>query len=219
MMKYQKTMLMSASCFLLALLCSVLWRYQPDKNLTERIAPHILRFHVLANSNSPRDQQVKTEVKSFVLETLRSCSFSSKEELSSYIREHKEDLEAQTNAYLAQKGCGYLASISVTRAYFPNKSYGDLMLPCGTYDAVQVELGQARGRNWWCVLYPRLCFIDATHGVLPESSRQELKLLLSEEDYSALLREPSRIHIRLKLLQLFHETPLSDNGMIGSDNE
>lgn len=206
-MKYQKTMLLSASCFLLALSCLVLWGYQRDESLTRRIAPDLLRFHVLANSNSSRDQQVKTEVKSFVLSALDSCPASSKEELASYIIEHRESLEHQANAFLAQKGCSYLASICVTKAYFPTKSYGDLILPCGTYDTVQVRLGQARGRNWWCVLYPRLCFIDATHGLLPENSRQELKLLLSEEDYSAVIQEPAQIRIRLKLLQFFDETP------------
>ncbi len=206
-MKYQKTLLMSASCFLLSLLCCVLWGYQKDKDLAGRIAPSLLRFHVLANSNSSKDQAIKTDVRSFVLQLLRGCSAGSKEELSSYINDHRQSLEAETNAYLAQKGCDYEAVISVTKAYFPTKAYGDLVLPCGTYDTVQVELGQARGRNWWCVLYPKLCFIDATHSILPQSSRQELQMLLSEEDYQSLFENPSRIRIRLKLLQFFDGTP------------
>lgn len=206
-MKYQKTLLMSASCFLLALLCAVLWGYQKDERLAQRIAPNILRFHVLANSNSGEDQQIKNEVKSLILESLHSCPASSKEELSTYINEHKEKLENQANLYLSRYGCGYHAAINVTKAYFPTKAYGDLVLPCGTYDTVQVRLGRARGRNWWCVLYPKLCFIDATHSVLPEESRQELKCLLSEEDYLALFERPSQIHIKLKLLQYFSGTP------------
>lgn len=206
-MKYQKTLLMSASCLLLALLCSVLWGYQKDKTAADRIAREVLRFHVLANSNTSRDQAIKTDVKSFVLEILDACPAKSKEELSSYINDHRQTLQSQTNAYLAQRGCDYKASIFVTKAYFPAKAYGDLVLPCGTYDTVQVELGQARGRNWWCVLYPRLCFIDATHSILPESSRQELRLLLSDEDYLSLFEESSRIHIRVKLLQFFDATP------------
>ena len=199
-MKYQKTLLMSASCFLLALLCLVVWGYQKDRDLAGRIAPEILRFHVLANSNSSSDQQIKTDLKSFLLETMQSCPASSKEELSSYINEHTEAFEEKANAYLSQKGVGYRAHIRVTQAYFPTKAYG-------TYDTVQVTLGEGRGRNWWCVLYPRLCFIDATHSILPESSRQELQFLLSEEDYRALFKEPVQIHIRLKLLQFFDGTP------------
>ena len=192
---------MSASCFLLAVLCCVLWGYEREKGLAGRVALYVLRFHVLANSNGTRDQAVKEEVKSYVLEMLHDCPARSKEELSSYINENKKELEELTNEYLALKGCDYRASISGTKAY------GDMVLPCGTYDTVQVELGQARGRNWWCVLYPRLCFIDATHSVLPQSSRQELQALLPEEDYLSLFEEPSRIRIRLKLLHFFDGTP------------
>lgn len=198
---------MSASCFLLAVLCCVLWGYEREKGLAGRVALYVLRFHVLANSNGTRDQAVKEEVKSYVLEMLHDCPARSKEELSSYINENKKELEELTNEYLALKGCDYRASISVTKAYFPTKAYGDMVLPCGTYDTVQVELGQARGRNWWCVLYPRLCFIDATHSVLPQSSRQELQAPLPEEDYLSLFEEPSRIRIRLKLLHFFDGTP------------
>ncbi|MCI8536823.1 MAG: stage II sporulation protein R [Hungatella sp.] len=204
MMKYQRTLLLSVSCFLLAFLCSILWGYQKDGNLNERIAPQLLRFHVLANSNSQKDQQLKTELKSLLLEKLQDCPANSKEEICTYIREHKQELETYANTYLTDKGCNYGANISVTQAYFPTKSYGDLVLPCGTYDTVQVELGDARGRNWWCVLYPRLCFIDSTHAILPEDSRQELKNILSEEDYYAVLEDPIQIRFRLKLLELIH---------------
>lgn len=200
-MKYQKTLLLSASCFLLALICSVLWNYHSDKYLAERIAPDILRFHVLANSNRSGDQKIKTEIKSYLLEVLQPCPASSKEEISSYIEEHIEALESQANDFLSDRGCDYNADICITQTYFPTKIYGDLVLPCGTYDTVQVTLGAGRGRNWWCVLYPRLCFVDASHGVLPADSRNELKKLLSEEDYYAVMETSSRIHIRLKLLE------------------
>ena len=204
-MKYQKTLLLSVSCFLLAFLCSILWGYQKDGNLNERIAPKLLRFHVLANSNSQRDQQLKTEVKSLLLEKLQDCPADSKEEICTYIEEHKKELEAYADTYLSDAGCSYHANISITQAYFPTKTYGDLVLPCGTYDTVQVELGDARGRNWWCVLYPRLCFIDSTHAVLPEESKEELKNLLSEDDYYAVLDEPLQIHFRLKLWELVQQ--------------
>ncbi len=92
--------------------------------------------------------------------------------------------------------------ICVTQAYFPTKAYGDLVLPCGTYDTVQVVLGEGRGRNWWCVLYPSLCFIDSTHGVIPEQSKEELRGLLPEEDFSAVMDPAARVRIRLKLLEL-----------------
>ncbi|MCI8886688.1 MAG: stage II sporulation protein R [Hungatella sp.] len=201
-MKYQRTLILSASCLLIALLCSIVWGYQKDKYLTERIAPKILRFHVLANSNSSRDQQLKAQVKSLILKKLKDCPADSKEDLCAYIEENKETLEAFADTYLQREGCSYRTSIQITKAYFPTKSYGSLVLPCGTYDTVQVELGAGRGRNWWCVLYPRLCFIEETRPVFPETSVEELKALLSEEDCRSLMNNPPTFHIRLKLLEL-----------------
>ena len=100
-----------------------------------------------------------------------------------------------------EQGCDYKTSIRLTRAWFPTKAYGNLVLPCGTYDTIQVTLGEGRGRNWWCVVYPRLCFIDSTHGVMPEESCLELKNLLPEDDFDAVMASEPRIHIRFKLLE------------------
>ena len=199
-MKYQRTLLLSVSCFFLAFLCSILWGYKKDKNLTERIAPDLLRCHVLANSNSNHDQRLKNAVKSLLLEKLQNCPADSKELFCSYIEENKNDLENYVDTYLQDQGCSYEASIFVTQAYFPTKAYGNLVLPCGTYDTVQVILGEGRGRNWWCVLYPKLCFIDATHAVLPDESAKELRFLLSDDDYRAIMDTPGRIHLGLKIL-------------------
>lgn len=198
-MKYQKTLLMSASCFLLAFLCSILWGYCQDGNLAGRIAPKILRFHVIANSNSRQDQGVKNQVRSLILERLGDCGADSKEEFCTYIEENREALEACADDFLEALGYDQRSHIQVTQAYFPTKAYGDLVLPCGTYDTVQVVLGEGRGRNWWCVLYPALCFIDSTHAVLPEESKEELKGILTEEDFSAVMEPEARIRIRLKI--------------------
>lgn len=201
-MKYQKTLLMSASCFLLAFLCSVLWGYCQDRNLADRVAPQILRFHVIANSNSRKDQAVKNQVRSMLLERLEGCGADSKEEFCTYVEENQKELERCADDFLANLGYKQHASIRVTQAYFPTKAYGQLVLPCGTYDTVQVVLGEGRGRNWWCVLYPALCFIDSTHGVIPEPSKEELRNLLPEEDFSAVMDPAARVRIRLKLLEL-----------------
>ncbi len=201
-MKYQKLFLLSASCFLMALLCSILWGYRRDNDLTERLASRLLRFHVLANSNSRKDQTVKNQIKLLVLDQLQSCEGDSKEDICLFVEHNKKALEDCADQYLRELGYDYHADIAVTRTWFPTKAYGDLVLPCGTYDAVQVTLGQGRGRNWWCVLYPRLCFVDSTHAVLPDESRQQLKNLLTEEDYLAVIDTSARIHIRFKFLDL-----------------
>ena len=81
-------------------------------------------------------------------------------------------------------GFSYPVSVSLEDRYFPTKQYGDLTFPPGTYRALCVEIGKSEGRNWWCVLYPNLCFLDTTNAVLPEKGKQQLKKVLTEEEYS-----------------------------------
>ena len=220
-MKYRKELYMAAVCFLLALLCFAALLRLNGEDLAERIAPRLLRFHILANSNSAADQALKLEVKNLLLEKLADglaadeksgtgrtretdgSGIPEKERICRYVTAHRRELERSAADYMAAKGCDYGASVRVTRCYFPTKYYGDIVLPCGTYDAVQVTLGNGRGRNWWCLLYPRLCFIDATHAVVPEGSKEELRGLVGDDDYAALLtQDGARIRIRSRLLDL-----------------
>ncbi len=225
-MQYKKEFALSVSCLLLALLCSMIWLNGQKENLAERISPHILRFHVVANSNSRVDQEIKLQVKSLILEELSQLpealfsetsptegrtsqdlpAPSAKEAICQYILEHRELLEAKAEALMASLGYPYEACLQIAQSYFPTKSYGDIILPCGTYDAVQVSIGAARGRNWWCVLYPRLCFVDATHAIVPDSSKLQLKTILGEEDYRLLLdNKPLDFKIRFRLLETFQD--------------
>lgn len=205
-MKYRKELILSAACFLAAFLCAMGWLQIRTENIAGRIAPKILRLHILANSNSQADQELKLDVKSFLMEELArelpKETSSEKEAICNYVEAHRESLENKLEAFMASSGYSYHADIHTTQTYFPTKSYGSLTLPCGVYDAVQVTLGEGRGRNWWCVLYPRLCFIDAAHAVIPEESREELRILLGDDDYASLFdNHPVRITVRFKLLE------------------
>lgn len=226
-MQYKKEFALSVSCFLLALLCSMIWLSGSKENLAQRISPHILRFHVIANSNSPRDQEVKLQVKELLLAELNeipesglpqdntlcfspedqdSPASAAKEAICQYIQKNQTQLEQKANALLSSLGFSYETQLRITRCYFPTKAYGDIVLPRGTYDAVQVSIGDARGRNWWCVVYPRLCFLDATHAIVPESSRQQLKNIVGEEDYGLLLdTRPLDIQVRFRLLETLQD--------------
>ena len=213
-MKHKCELTLSAVCFLTALLCTVVWLRLRNEDLADRISPALLRFHVLANSNSRRDQELKAGVKDLLLEELREAADQSaptgtspsdaagiKASLCEYVTLHHEDLEAKASAYLAGRDCRYPVKIEIARSHFPAKYYGDILLPSGIYDAVRVTLGQGRGRNWWCLLYPRLCFLDAVHAVIPEESKTELQVLLDEEDYEALTDTRDRkIRVRFRLL-------------------
>ena len=107
--------------------------------------------------------------------------------IAQFILENRTDLEETANTYMKRRGFDYKTSILLERCEFPEKTYGDMTFPAGTYDAVRVLLGEGRGKNFWCVLYPSLCFVDVASGVVPEESKEELKTILDEDTYETLL--------------------------------
>lgn len=205
-MKHKKELVLSLSCFLFAFLLTMVWIQQRDENLTDRISSEILRFHVLANSNTDADQQLKLEVKSLLIEAIGQGlpTSAGKQETCTYIKEHQADLEETAELYMKKAGYDYPAKLELTTCYFPTKAYGDVVFPCGTYDAAQVTIGDGRGRNWWCVLYPQLCFVNTSYGIVPDSSKEELQRLLSEDDYLRLIsngQARSQMVVSFKLLE------------------
>ena len=106
------------------------------------------------------------------------------EETKDWMRRHTDELEKLAASVIAEAGQDYPVSAAVTTCYFPEKTYGDVTFPAGNYEALRIEIGAAKGHNWWCVLYPNLCFLDATNAVVPEEGKKELKSVLTEEEYS-----------------------------------
>lgn len=186
----------------LLLLCLLLSMGSLQKNreaLAERVAPSILRFHILANSDSREDQAVKLELRSFLLDYIEKRlpeNVDSKEAVTGWLSAHKSSLESVSSQFLAQKQMPYSASFSFERAWFPTRAYDDLVFPCGTYDAVRVILGNGNGHNWWCVLYPRFCFLDEVCKEIPDESRKELQNKLNQGDYPLLEDHRPDIKIR-----------------------
>ena len=158
--------------------------------LASRIAPDILRFHVLANSDSPKDQALKLDVKEFLLEMIRSevPGSATREELIGYIETNKHRLARSAEHFMQELGFDYPAKVLLETCEFPQKTYGDVTFPAGEYEAVRVVLGEGTGQNFWCVLYPSLCYIDRTYAIVPDSSKELLQSLLPEDDFHSLLR-------------------------------
>ena len=188
-MKYKISLSISALCFLMAFLLLLTIRARSQEALASRIAPNILRFHVLAESNRAEDQELKIGVKNLILAYVHSQApaAADKETLSQWLMENQEKIETLSEEWLKSQGCSVPVHLELARDYFPSKSYGDMVFPCGFYDAARITIGQGEGRNWWCVLYPSLCFVDSVHAVVPASSRRELSSVLDEKDYAALL--------------------------------
>lgn len=153
------------------------------------IAEQIIRLHVIANSDSEEDQAVKLKVKETIITYLRGEMMDAHtvEEARQTIREHLPEVEEIAREKLLEEGYTYEVSASLEDCYFPVKEYGDMTFPAGEYEALRVKLGKSSGRNWWCVMYPTLCFVDSTYQVVPESSKEKLKESLTEEEYDSLL--------------------------------
>lgn len=180
-------------------------RTRSDEMLADRIAPSILRFHVLANSDSDEDQNLKLQVKAMLLDYMADelANAADSDAVRTYVQKHGDELETAAEDYMASKGYSYQAKVSLAQEYFPTKTYGDMTFPCGTYEALRVILGEGEGHNWWCVLYPPMCFIDITYGVVPDSSKELLKEKLDPADYEALTignRRDATVNFNFRLL-------------------
>lgn len=179
-----------------------------EEHLQEGISSQIIRFHVIANSDSAQDQALKLEIKQALTDALRPKLEKVKDinEARSILKKNLITMTSIANQIIKENGFTYHASAVIERGYFPLKVYGDLTLPPGEYEAVRVELGAAKGQNWWCVMFPPLCFVDATYSVVPDTSKKELKYLLTEEEYHAVISDKdTKIKVKFKILSLIKD--------------
>ncbi len=172
------------------------------------IASNIIRFHVRAESDSEHDQWIKLKVKAAVLDYISPVlSDSHSVDESRQILDNESD-NIRNVAVTTLRSLGDESDVSVyfENCYFPMKTYGDMTFPPGEYEAFRVDIGDAKGKNWWCVLYPPLCFVDAVYGEVPEESKKELRGVLTEDEYRAVSGENVRFRFKyLKVLNQFLE--------------
>lgn len=150
----------------------------------------VLRLHVIANSNSANDQQIKLQIRDEILKETGDWfeSASGKENAEIKIEENIQIVESVALRKLQELGINQGVSVTIGKSFFDTRVYGDLTMPAGWYDAVRVVIGEGNGKNWWCVLYPPLClpaavdrnvFTEAEWALL-ESPKYEVHFLLYE---------------------------------------
>lgn len=156
-MKYLSLVLLS---LLFCVFCIGILCVDKENNTTLNNAD-FLRLHIRANSNLEADQNVKFLVKTEVLNYInRNCeNFTSKQNIERYFAQNKSVLEKLINSFLAKNNFNYKSNIKLNNEYFPTRTYNNITLSGGFYDAIIIELGKAEGNNWWCVAYPPLCFV------------------------------------------------------------
>ncbi|NSK88660.1 stage II sporulation protein R [Lacrimispora celerecrescens] len=198
-MKHQSHATLTALLFLSLLLVTESPRYLQDKStstLQQQIATQVLRFHIRANSDTVADQQKKLRIKQSLLEWMTPIlsENTSKSETIQCIRKNLPDIRKEATRMAAPEP----VTVTLQKEWFPEKTYGTCTFPEGIYDALRVDIGQAKGHNWWCVLYPSLCFADALEPSMTEEGEEKLQQVLDEDAYDLLLH-PQKLKIRFRL--------------------
>ena len=184
----RKWVMAVSAVILSAMLTACVWRTETVtakmETAQKHMAEEVLRFHVLANSDSKEDQELKMTVKDEVVSWLEAkMDCDSLEETKNFIRSHLTGIEEVAEETVRREGYSYPVQAALEWTDFPEKSYGDVTFPAGSYEALRIQIGEAKGHNWWCVLYPNLCFIDSVQAVVPEKGKKQLKHVLTDDEY------------------------------------
>ena len=171
----------------------------------------VFRLHVIANSDTDKDQALKLEVRDALLNFMNNIctNCKTKENAIAIAQEHQDEFEKIAKQTIIDNGYNYSVKINIDNFYFPTKNYGDISLPAGLYDALRVEIGEAKGQNWWCVMFPSLCFIDISSGVVDEEAKENLEENLEEESYTIISKSnKTNIKFKFKIIEFFAENNL-----------
>lgn len=216
-MKYKIGLFLLATFFIFGILVSIY--INTDRELAD-VSDKIIRLHVVANSDSPEDQQLKLQVRDKVINSMSGRFEGLKDisEVKSTIEGSLREIEAIARDAIKENGKLYDVKAAFARTDFPTKVYGNLTLPAGSYQALNIVIGAGEGKNWWCVMFPPLCFIDVAHGVVPEKTMKELKESLTEDEYRLLLSSRTEEEIPVKLRFKIVELAKSMNLRIARNN-
>ena len=179
--------------------------------ISDNLYNSIFRLHVIANSDSEEDQNLKYIVRDNLINYMNdSCkNLSSKDEVIQYAQSHLDQIKQIAENTIKENGFNYPVQVEIGNFEFPTKNYGDISFPTGFYDALRVKIGKSSGKNWWCVMFPPLCFVDTTTGIVPDSSKEELQENLSDENYMIVSEsDNSSIAFKFKIVELFEKARL-----------
>lgn len=206
--KVKMVIILSFLLFIYTSICAISYA----QNISTDIANSVFRLHVIANSDSKEDQDLKYIVRdnllSYMNELCANCT--SKEEAIDLANKNQDKFKQIALNTIKEQGFNYDVKINIGNFEFPTKNYGDISLPAGYYDALRVEIGEAKGQNWWCVMFPPLCFVDISSGIVPEESKELIEDNLDEEEFALVSNNSdSQLQFKFKLLEFFN-----NNGLI-----
>jgi stage II sporulation protein R len=174
------------------------------------VAGKLIRFHVIANSDDKVDQDLKLKVRDSVLEYVSPKLINSKdiEESRKIINNENKNIKKIAEMVINKNGFKYSVATTLSKEYFPVKTYGNITLPQGEYEAFKILIGSGSGQNWWCVMFPPLCFVDITKGdVAFEETERDMRSVLSEDEYELIdnTKDNKEIIVKFKIAEIFNE--------------
>jgi stage II sporulation protein R len=218
--KVSNILKVSIAVLLLMVLAAWMLSNTYAENVNAGLSQNLVRLHVVANSDSTADQALKLKVRDAIIEFMKNELANSKDinETRTIIRDNLKNIEEVSNEVIKKNNSNDSVKATMGNYDFPTKTYGDIALPAGEYQALRVVIGDGVGANWWCVLFPPLCFVDATHGTIPDSVKQELKSSLSTEEYklitSADNEEDIPIKIKFKVVEFLQGSKIKVTGAV-----
>lgn len=182
-----------------------------SKAVSSNLSDSVFRLHIIANSDSSADQELKLKVRDNIINYMNTLTSSSsdKKDVISMVNNHLDSFKEIALNTIKGNGYNYDVNIEIGNFHFPTKSYGDISFPAGNYDALKIEIGDAIGQNWWCVLFPPLCFVNSSTGVVPDDSKNTLKENINSESYEIISegnksKNTSDIKIKFKIIEFFN---------------
>lgn len=197
---------------LLIFLYIFLLSFNYTQAVSSDLSDSVLRLHIIANSDSAADQKLKLQVRDNILKYMNSLTAdsNSKTDVISIVSSNLDSFKKIALNTIKENGYDYDVNIKIGNFYFPTKTYGDISFPSGNYDALKVEIGDAIGQNWWCVLFPPLCFVNSSSATVPDDSKKTLKENISSEGYEIISEgnnsenNSSDIKIKFKIIEFLN---------------
>ncbi len=178
-----------------------------------RIADKIVRFHVIPDNDSEADQELKRLIRNDALkyleirqDLLNQGGKMTKEAFLEDVKRNLSDLELLAESRIRAEGFAYDVKAVCEKAYFPEKAFEDYVFPEGSYDAIEIFIGDAKGSNWWGVMYPNLSLTKGTYATFSKETDEKLQDMLLAEDYESLLSAPrENVHVKCKTYEIVKE--------------
>lgn len=187
-----KKMMIKGFLFLI-MIFSVFMTNQKIANtkIQQNLKKNLIRFHVRANSNSQSDQAYKLKVRDAVINEIspRLGEAKTKEEAFKILKTQKKRIKNTAQEILKKEGVKQKVTIRFVQERFPEKSYGQYTFPEGIYDAVRIDLGKAKGHNWWCVMFPDLCVTKDDKVRINNTARKKMEKLLGKKTMDKITKD------------------------------